>query len=202
MYTIPANAILEVQYRYKLQGQQLINVLHYRLNQEVTDGRGAAEEAAENVFNEVFVGIQTRQTTDVTNCEVRAQWVHPTRYAHVTWYPPALAGSSAPPTLSIGTSIVLKKLADLAGHSHRGRIFVGGAPVSDTEIGLITAASLPGWRTIAETMAVDVELPLAVAIVEPVIWSYADRLTNDEIVQGEVDQALRYQRRREVGRGE
>lgn len=201
-YTVPADAIAEMQYRYKLGGQQLINVFHYKLNDETLDGRAVIEEAATEFYNAVGLFIAARQTTEVSDIHVRGQWVYPIRYAFYKYIPDTTAGVEDPPTLSIGTSIVLKKISDLAGHSHRGRVFVGGAPVSDAVVGTLTSGALGNWGTVAGKMVLDVDLPINLRIIEPVIWSYTDPTHADEIVQTNADPVLRYQRRREVGSGE
>jgi len=201
-YIIPSGAILEIQYRCRLGDQQCINVFHYLNNFTIEDGRAAAEEAAQYFWEEVGLAIATAQTADVTAIHVRAQWVHPVRYAFVEYTPDPNAGVAMIPTLSIGTCVVLKKLTDLAGHSHRGRAFIPGAPVADSDIGLLTVGGFATWDAVAQNLVKDMEVVGGTVFLDPVIWSYTDPTNTDEIVQATADQVLRYQRRREVGRGE
>ena len=202
-YEVGEGAIAEVQYRYKMNGQQCINVFHYKyLGGTPVDGRASIEDIAESFHVLVGGALQALQTTDVTEVHVRAQWVYPTRYTYATFIPTIQAGLKAPPTLSVGTSVVMKKLADLAGQSHRGRIYLGGCAVYDALVGEIIEAELEPYIEAAANF--DELLPVLADpnLMRPVIWSYTDPLNPDDIVDTAVDRALRYQRRREVGRGE
>lgn len=200
-YPINEGSVLEVQYRYRLQGQQLINVFHYESGLNIVDGRAAAEEAALAFYNGLGSTIQVLQTTDVTDVRIRAQWVNPTRYAFIEYIPDATIGAKLPPTLSIGTSVVLKKISELAGQAHRGRVFVGGGPVADAVIGTLTEAATEAWQEAAGFLTANIELVANPSILVPIIWSYTQPLGKDRIFEGSVDPVLRYQRRREVGSG-
>lgn len=201
-YPIPGNSIMELQYRYKMNGQQCINVFHYLGAYSFADGRAAATEMLNDFINRVAGIIQARQTSQVTDCRSRAQWVYPTRYAHIELAHPDPEGGQAPPTLSIGTSIVLKRMSDLASRSSRGRVFIGGGPVADAVVGELTVGALGTWNDlVSPVLLVELDTLASPGAGKPIIWSYTDPDNRDYVVTTAADRALRYQRRREVGRG-
>ena len=200
-YAIPAGSIAEIQWRYKIQGQQCINVFHYKNDVSMADGAtnliGLMNEFDPNVAN-VF---QSYQTTEVVEGRIRGQWVYPTRYVYEEQPMVDDAGTSAPPTVSIGTCLVVRRKSQLASRSARGRIYFGGLAGSYLTIGTWNSTLTPVIKGLMQD-AVKAAFVVDGVNFTPVIWSYADPGNADEVVTSLVDPYARYQRRREVGRGE
>lgn len=142
-YAIPAGSIAEIQWRYKIQGQQCINVFHYKNDASMADGAtnllGLMGEFDAGVANI----IQSYQTTEVISGRIRGQWVHPTRYVYEEVDMADTVGTSAPPTVSIGTCLVVRRKSQLASRSSRGRIYVGGLAGSYLTIGTWNSTLTP-----------------------------------------------------------
>lgn len=201
-YLIPMSSVLEVQYRYTLQSQQCINVFHYVNEIEFADGAAAAGELADDFIGKVAQAWSVFQTVEVANHAVRAQWVNPVRYQYVEHPFTPDSPASAAPTLSIGTAAVLRRRGEVASRSTRGRVFLGGLPVSQLNIGTWIPGAL---NTLNTQIAPGLATPLAIGGGDdscfPIIWSYTDPLNKDRVSTTQADPYARYQRRREVGRG-
>lgn len=202
MYTIPVGAIIEMQWRAFLQSQQVICTFHYENSVSIIDGPLALQEYIENFGVTMGDGLRGHCTTDVQTIRWRGQVVHPTRYVHLEVIPAQTAGALAPPTVSIGTSVVCRKLTDLAARNARGRIFYPGIPTSYLNIGTLTTTAETNLRVaIAEQLPVNIQAATEGGEAMPVVWSYTAPARRTLIRRGTVDQFVRYQRRREVGRG-
>lgn len=201
-YPVASLSILEIQYRYKIQGQQCINVFHYQVDGAVVDGAAVLATFALDFSMNVANVLKANQTNDVTDIHLRSQWVHPVRYVPQILPVGDTFGDVLPPTESIGTCVVLKKLTDRASRSARGRIFLGGVAEASINIGTLESTfytTITGqWATAAIYNLADATEGRFAA---PVIWSYSDPAGVDEITASAVDRYARYQRRREVGRG-
>lgn len=199
---LAAGAIIEMQYRYTLQGQQCINVMHYQLNNSITDLFQTLQELADNFGSTVCSTLQLYQTTQALNGTVRAQVVSPVRYVYIERPAAGGAGTLAPPTVSIGTSACLKKISDKASRSSRGRIFLGGLAQSNILIGQLQDPAYSNlkadWDAVATQSLVDLA---GIVYAMPIIWSYKDPTHVDQVTRTGVDQPLRYQRRRELSVG-
>lgn len=193
---------MEMQLRYLLQGQQCINVFHYKLSGSLIDGALGLSEYLTQFNANMGAALQAFITSDGTNLLTRGQFVYPTRFVPQELGIAGGAGTATPPTESVGTSIVLRKLSDVASRSARGRIFLGGIAQTAVDIGTVTSgiqsALLAAWQpNIIMTLTSVTEIINA----DPVIWSYTDPTNTNRITNGTVDPYCRYQRRREVGRG-
>lgn len=185
-----------------LAGQQCMNVFYYRNDIMTVDGGAALDEAIAEFSTLINNVIANLQSQDVTEIYTRAQWVHPTRYVARYGIPALTEGVQVGTSLPSGAAVVVRRRSDLANRSSRGRIFVPGIPISNT----LNSKMLPGWMTtnaddLAATVLVGLDLVASGLFMEPVIWSYSDRNNADPCVTANVDDVLRYQRRREVGRG-
>lgn len=201
-YTVPAGAILEVQYRYTLAAQQMINVFFYKLFDSSADGAQDAFDFAANFWDTVGTNIKNNQTTEVGLINIRAQWIKPTRYFPMTFTPSPAQGVITPPTYSVGTSVIIRKQSDVVGRSKRGRVYIGGvARVLGGPGSLTNTAKEQIQAEIGDAMLSNLVAAGSAATCGPVVWSYRNPTASVPITRTEVDQNLRYQRRREVGRG-
>lgn len=201
-YPVATGAIAELQYRYTIANQQCINVFHYRLQTDIIDGGAWMINAITNWMDTLGVVIQSYQTSEVTQIHVRGQWVYPTRYVAVEYTPADSVGGDAAPAVSIGTSIVMRRRSEVASRSARGRIYIGGVSKARTDVGTIKDIEYGGINgNLQPVMLSSLVDPGPVISALAVIWSYSDPTHSDEVVTAELDPNLRYQRRREVGRG-
>lgn len=202
-YNISAGSIIEVQYRYRLAGQQCINTFHYQTDVAIEPAQDVDSTVAENFYTSVGVHLQSYQTSDVTGIMIRAQWVASTRYAYAEYFPEDSVGGLLPPTLSIGTSIVFRRRSDNAARWAQGRFFLGGYSVDGTSVGELDQETVDNITTdILPHLRVNIATGVGDGEVKPVVWSPTSTHPNQYVVEVAVDRYLRYQRRREVGRGE
>lgn len=201
-YTIPASSILEMQLRYTLDGQQLINVFHYRVDGPVLDGAGSLIAFAGDFDLKVARPLAGHQSNNVLNRAIRAQWVYPARYVPYDMPSFFTIGQVAASSESGGTAVSLKRLGDRANRKNRGRIYLGGVPETGCQISTLTNAY---YNALNAEWAVACQASLDYAgegrFADPVIWSYKRPIEFTVVESGSADRYVRYQRRREVGRG-
>lgn len=200
-YDIPAGGVLEVQHRYRLQGQQCINVYHYEAEVDIPDAGAELPFIAAAFDLGIANPIQTYQTNECIDGTIRAQWVTPFRYVYFQQPMADTVGTAAPPTTSIGTSLVVRRRSERATRSARGRVYIGGIAQTYLTIGTWNSSLTTAIRDVIAN-AVKSTLVANMINYYPIIWSYADPVNKDRVVSAEVDTYARYQRRREVGRGE
>lgn len=201
-YEVLAGSVIEMQYRYTIQGQQCINVFHYLLGSASIDGAADLQQFVATFAGNVAAPLQAFQTTDVTLCHVRGQYVHATRFVPYEEIVLGGAGTATPPTESIGTCAVLRKLTDVANRSSRGRIYLGGLAQTAIDIGTLTQTIYDGLLAAwVDAVTFPLEINEGANTGTPIVWSYSDPFHKPFITNGSVDRYARYQRRREVGRG-
>lgn len=202
-YSVPEGAIAEVQYRYTIAEQQCINTFFYKTPAEILDAAAWILSAITEKMDDEFIQIQSYQTSEVTNIHVRGQWVYPTRYVYEEYRPADGVGGAAPPALSIGTCLVFRRRSELASRSSRGRIYIGGIEKAKALVGQVDPMYQAELNTnIGAVVATGLTNGAGVPVCPPVVWSYSDPTHADEILTVALDPYLRYQRRREVGRGQ
>lgn len=198
--SIIAGSIIECQYSYKVDGQLCVNVFHYRARSAEPLFENDAANLLTDFDLKVAAIIAQAQSADITNGMLRIQPVFPTRYVYLEFPEPNGGGGAAGMSVS-GTSVVVRRRTDFASRSSRGRIYIGGIPKTSILASQVTAAFIAA-------NAAGLQNAMTASLVggfgntyDPVIWSYADKTHNEIIVSGNLDPIIRYQRRREIGKG-
>jgi hypothetical protein len=197
-----AGSIFQVQLSHTLDAQMVMTTYHYR----VTAG-GADAQVAQNRLGSVFetgvwAVLRAGLSVELGGTRIRTQIVHPVRIVHDVRVPLNQAGVITGDCLPSGVAVVIRKRTEIAGRSHRGRVFLPGIPASGVDLSSLTTAYMTAHST---------NLPAAIVATlngfggeewRPVIWSKTpDPLLFDFVTTAQMDGVIRYQRRREVGVG-
>lgn len=202
MIDIPAGGILRCTVVQRLANQILLNTWHY------SPREGAVNDVNEQTLADAFMDtvldpLKDVQSEDVTYFEVQLQVIHPERLVVYSSIPSVAAGTvvgdAVPPTVAV----VARRRTSKAGRDQQGRVFIGGVALTDVAAGRLTDAARQSARWGNMFAAMTATWVAGVGIMEPVIVSQD---ATGYIIRGVVkstfiDQDLRSQRRREVGRG-
>lgn len=215
-YHVDVPAILQVQILGRLDGQRTRSVFHYMaldLPNPVVDGIsnmvGILGSFATNLYTQLQLVTSSHWT-----CEYfMGQYVHRIRYRAMFMGPAdfavpatgAISGACEPS----GAAVRVNAYTELAGKQHQGGHWFPGIPAS-----VITDSVLPGG-TITAWGPVGVAMTQGITDGAGNVWTpciphhsvddpklYIDPVPGDAIADFLVRPELRYQRRREVGRGE
>lgn len=201
-YPVAAGAILEMQYRYTYGGQQCINVFHFKWGGAVDITAEIQTELLTSFDLTYCDGIRLQQVTQVQNRRVRGQFIYPTRYISFEKACNAATGVLLEDGESVGTCVVCRRKSTFANRRGRGRSYFAGVAESDVNIGTLTGAAQTAWTTnVLPVLDEGIDSITAGEGADPVIWSPAFPLQSYLVEVTELDPNVRYQRRREVGRG-
>jgi len=198
---MPVGDIFRVSIMQRLHGQRLINTLHYRLKVDDPAGFGPLGGVlADRIRSQILPEMKACQSAELTHEGIIVQKIWP--------LPPQVPklntvdnGPGTPVSSSLPTSVavVITKMTDFAGRKYRGRIYVGGVPVSHENDSVLDAAVLPTWGALATKLFANMTTGLYVF--EPVLW-HKESHTFDVVSFASARAVLRNQRRRQVGKGE
>lgn len=194
--------IVEIRIQGYLNTQRVINTFHYKLTEGSIDGRVYLLAMLADFEMSVYTPWRNAISQDVNGLELVAQVVRSFRYRSVVVIPANQAGAVATPAEVSGAAAVVSRFGDLAVRNNQGRIFIPGIAKADTLDSQLTAAWL-----MANAAALDVAMVSGIVVGGgspsiPVIWSYRDYNNDVPITTALVDPIIRYQRRREIGKGE
>lgn len=186
--------IYQAVIKQKLHGQTVLNVLHFRADTALN----TAADLALQVATKIVTPMRVVQSAELSHEGVTAQkiWPLPPELAVLDLSeldPGAVAGDSLPTSVAV---TVTKKTA-FAGRRYRGRMFIGGVPVTSEANSTLAGAVLAAW------IAAFAGLPAsewAATDWTPVLY-HRDDHTYGIITNYEVRTNLHNQRRRQVGRG-
>jgi hypothetical protein len=132
---------------------------------------------------------------------LRIQKVYPTRYLPYL-YIVEEQGENLEEATPSGCALIVRRQAELAEKSHRGRVYFPGVARSLTSEGRWTIPSGdPSISTMMAGMLADLST-IELIRLKPIIWSESSAGNTSRLVVGSAyDNIVRYQRRREVGVG-
>lgn len=201
MYVIPVNGIVEVSMTGFFDGQEFINTFYYRNSgAEITDGQSAMIELATLFDAEFVANAVNAMSTAANNIGVKVQYIYPTRYQYFFYDSLTPSGVYPDAGLPSGVAVVLQRTGDKAGPKYRGRIFMTAVPTVYVEESIVVPVASGVYHGIAAHMKTVLTLA-GPGIWTPVIYNLKVPLTFTDITMTGVNPNVRYQRRREVGRG-
>lgn len=200
-YVIPAGGILEIQLRGVLHGQRTINTFHYQTPDSVPDGDAALVTVLASWETLNWDDIRAGMSNEFQDVTLSGQWVYPVRYVNRVLVPANTTGALASVSEPSGVSLVIRRKTVQAGRKYRGRVYMPGITKADTSGSKIGNAWYLAYASDFEDMVLSQPLIGITEIVHPVIWSYKAPTRATRVVAAEVDRDLRYQRRREIGKG-
>jgi len=160
-YAVPDGGIIEIILEGRLLGQQVMSVLHFRLDQAggITDGKAAADSAllaidAGGELHELYMDCISQ---DYNQAVLHAQWILPQRFAYVSLGPTKTQGTVAFPAMGSNLAVCITKRTDFAGpHSH-GTLHMPGVPTVFSDDGFLLAAGRAAYEAFARAMGWAVE---------------------------------------------
>lgn len=202
--------ILEVRLLGRMNGQRLMNVLHYRLGVDgasVLEGDDVITAAATSAFENAGGILQILKAISNPAWTYEGalyQWIYTTRYTAVRRNnaagPGSFAGTALPPNVS---STITKQSVHGTRHGI-GSIHIGGMGLNDITVGMLTVARVENLAGLAELLTVDIPLPTVPNALEltPIILNKASPQLSLTWHTATIQNESRVQRRRTVGLGE
>lgn len=198
---VPAPAVVEARVIGTYHGQQVITTFHLSDPNGSNDARTECLDILTGVETTIWNNMRQACSTELTGVFLEAQYVHPIRSLVVRRTPTQVAGGRAGTGLPSGTSIVVQRVSEQAGHEFRGRIYVPAVVSGDVLNSVLTAAALTAFGTPLRNAVSANVVTILPATYPQVIWSRKAPARITPIFEGRVDSIIRYQRRREVGVG-
>lgn len=203
-YTVGVGGILELTVQGILFDQRVMNVFHYRVKTigSVTDGNNLLQEMVDiwvqgGGMHEKLVSCIAQ---NVTNINVREQWVTPIRY-RAKEFTVALDNGMDPTDCELPYVSASVELAGEKADRHGvGRKSIFGVPTSRYNDGRPTAAYLTTLGAFATSCAGVLTLPSGMTM-EPVIFNRHAPADSRVIIQAGPKNEMRTQRSRVIGRG-
>lgn len=200
-YPIPTNAIVEVNMTYSVDDQTCMNTFHYLLQEPGAADGVASLTALLLAFDAAVVNtlsaLMSANCTDFVNT---AQYVYPARYQRQEDVSAIHFGAIALPCLPSGASVVLQRRNFVAGPKSQGRIYIAGIPTAQVLDSVLSGAAAIAWQAAAAV--------LGQVIVDGLGNGWTPYIFNGKAPANllpvnivNVNDVLRYQRRREVGVG-
>lgn len=199
---VAVDDIFEVRWTGFLHGQQVMNTFHYKVTSASAPtltgtNFGELGEAFELAVSTPFLNLLSQELTGLA---IQIQKIEPARYLAYTYYPDPAVGQVAGSALPSGVAVVIRRRAQEAGRYAQGRIYVPGLPVSAENDSQLTDLAFANWSGIMQGMLTDLAIPDTVSL-SPVLYNKQIGTALYDVQVVELDRNLRYQRRREVGRG-
>lgn len=201
-YPVLAGSIAALRIQGTLDGQTVMCTWHYQCITNTVDGAGSMASALTDFEQQVWVRIRPGVSIDLEEVILIGQYVHTTRRPAVGRLPAGRKGLVNSDACTSGTAIVVRRMSEQVGPSHRGRVYIPAPAFADTEASEMGAAWMAGN---AGSYAVAMYASLTVDAVpdawKATLWNPALPLGFTLLTGGIVDPILRYQRRREIGVG-
>jgi hypothetical protein len=208
-YTIAIGDIFEVQAVGVLDDQTTRNTFHYAvaLNDPGEAGPDALQDIGQTFYDQVWVNIQSNMSHEWALKHISVQKIWPVRYRPDHLAPADIAadetGGDVNDALPSGAAVVLSRFAEKSDPEYQGRIYIPAIPVNHVDGSKVLLANLPAYEANAALLAFVLE-PVAGFKLIPTLTVEGDfSVSADHQIKGSAcDGIVRYQRRREVGRGE
>lgn len=202
-YNVANGAILQATIVQRLEGQTVLNILHYVLQGVAgeTDGPALIDtlNTAFNAAGGVVGELQNCQSSSLGYDRILYQWITPNRFAYRAYVPFNLTGNIEEAAAPVNVAAAVLRKTDAAGPTERGTLHVAGLPAgqlngSFIEVGLRDLLLLFGDSTLAEQGPAETRLT-------PVLFHAANPLVSPEPESCLVQPYTRVMRRRTVGVG-
>jgi len=201
-YPIAAGSILEVSEIGRLNEQRVMNTFHYMCTASYEDGLATLTLFA-NAF-EAADGVHSRYveclSEDVTDIQIRYQWITPLRYIYLSRNPAKGEGQIADGSLPPNTAMTVTKVGELANRHNIGGWHLPGVPLSAQDGGRLSAPQIALLQAFAEEATSEIVIVAAPFL--PVIFNRAEPSESAHAIGFRLQDTIRVERRRTVGLGE
>jgi hypothetical protein len=203
---VGSGAIVEVVFEQQEVNQSVLNVFHYRLNNDtglIVDGDAITQQIA----NWVLIGlgnvpalIKPAFNNQWQFLRLRTQWIYPTRYTPLSYSSGAGPGTNVNPALPQNCATTITKRGLLADRHSIGSSHWAGMTTADLDAGVMTAGRLATMVGIADKMLVTIDtsaVPGSIDVV-PIIYNRTTPAASLNVVDYVVQSTSRTMRRRTV----
>lgn len=155
-YPIVTGSILELTLEGRHEGQQVMNVLHYKLTSPatLTDGRDVAANViiAANEVGGIATLWRACLSIQVTDLTAKAQWIVPDRYAYVRLGITGGSGSVAGDAMPVNTAVTVTRRGQEANRRNIGSTHIGGVPAGAITNGQLNILFVDAYAEFAAKM--------------------------------------------------
>ena len=200
---IPALSLIQVVYCYNVDNQACFNTWLYELQSAVSDWYGGAGEMFLEGWQDLMLDeLRACQSTDV-NCQfISIQPVYTARYRAIVIDLTTNHGTQSSVNLPSVATINISRFANEAKRYGMGRIFLGGCGTAMVTGSVVNATGFPLLNAAAAKFTEPVSIPIGPTNMNPVLCNYHETPANRwPVAATKVQNVIRVQRRREVGRG-
>lgn len=205
-YAVANASVVALVLRGRMEGQDVMNVLHYRLSAggTINDGRTYLQNFI-NVVNSP-AGLVSRWknclSAQVAGMLVTAQWIAPIRYGALTSTTVPGQGSQLGPAMPVNTAGAITRRTERAGRGEVGTIHMPGLIKDWVVNGLLTGAASTAYDDFAaiSLQTVSVLAPTAVDFF-PILYRRQAPFAPEALSNYAIQPTARVMRRRTVGLG-
>ena len=202
-WLLASGDIVEIQIRGRLDNQRTINTFHYAYTGTGTDdGDTRVRDILAMFDTTLHAGIATVTGVDQRYEALRGQRIFPTRVVPVDIVPSAVAGAISTQCSPSGASVVIRRSGLISTPHAYGRIFVPGVPMVQIGQSTLIPAARAAWNAAVVPFMNANLVDSAGDVWNPVIYDKASPASSEDVFHAALDPVIRYQRRREVGKGE
>lgn len=200
---IPNHSLIQVVYCYNVDNQACFNTWLYELQSAVPDWYGGTGELLLEAWrDDLLDAILACQSTNVTCQFVAIQPVYPARYRAIRIDLTTTHGDQSAVNLPSVATINISRFANEARRFGMGRIYLGGCGVNMVTGSVVNATGYAVLNPVAAKMADEIIAAVGPVTMKPVLCNYRTTPANRwPVTSGKVQNVIRVQRRREVGRG-
>lgn len=201
----PVGSILQASIESLVNGQRLLNVLHYKVEAESTeaDVKDEQENFATqlNAVGGIVPKMQAAMSIEATISQVVVQFIRPERFARSTLEIDD-TGTIASDCNAQNVAAVITKRTAFAGRWAVGAFHLGGVPVNGYVAGNLEPAYKAFVLALAEQLLEPIVIPIVGGTYVPVlVHPIGEHGGSTELAETEVQDTLRVMRRRTVGLG-
>lgn len=169
-----------------VNGNPVMNVLHYMESVAVTTPADDASDIADGIANGWLTSIAALLSDQWSAVSIGVRRVHPgfsIPFTMVLTGGEAIVGGVAGEPLPSNAPVVITKYTDLASRRGRGRLYQSGVPEASQDGGQLTVAALASWTTAAQDLLTNINEVGGAGVWSPVVHSTVGGGINNTIEQ-------------------
>lgn len=201
-YEIGPDSFIEISMESELNGQQNISLFHYVYTGTaiIPDGRQLALDfldvlAGPDALYEAYLACLS---SDVGQVQMYAQWIHPNRFAYVTYPTPSDADGPVG-ALPQNVSVAITKRGVVAARNAIGTLHMPAVPSDWVVNGQVVQPIGTPYQDLADSLASD--QTVGAVTLEPVLFNRTTPADSQFIAEAFYQLTSRVDRRRTVGLG-
>lgn len=204
-YTISPGAVCLVTFEGRLQSQQVMNVSAWLFNTGSTlpDGRVALNAIINRMqeANQPYALWIDCLSSQVTQGQITAQWVYPTRYGYVKANASPSVGQVGGAAGAPNVAVCITRRTGLSGRKQQSDIHMFGVPAALNDNGVVNVTGKAKYDAYGDAMTRTVTMAVPAFSLAPVPFSKVAPANVSQYIEYQTQNYLRVMRRRTVGLG-